>query len=149
MPSRRSALALLAGGTAALALGAAPTAHAHGLPGARPFGRYGSPARRLDAATLYVDARGRGDHTAVQAAVDAATGTGRTLVIAPGTYRETVDIPADRTGLTLIGASDDPHDTVIVYANANGTPGPTVREPTAPAAPPPSPHGPPDSPPTA
>ncbi|MEU9204490.1 pectinesterase family protein [Streptomyces sp. NPDC048332] len=124
MPSRRSALALLAGGSAALALGAAPTAHAHGRPGARPFGRYGSPARRLDAATLYVDAHGRGDHTAVQAAVDAATGTGRTLVIAPGTYRETVDIPADRTGLTLIGASDDPHDTVIVYANANGTPRP-------------------------
>ncbi|WP_326735507.1 pectinesterase family protein [Streptomyces sp. NBC_01022] len=125
MPSRRSALTLLAGGSAALVLAAAPAAQAHGRPGAhRPFGRYGSPSRRLDAATLYVDAHGRGDHTRVQAAVDAATGTGRTLVIAPGTYRETVDIPADRTGLTLIGASGDPHDTVIVYANANGTPRP-------------------------
>lgn len=125
MPSRRSALALLAGGSAALAVGAAPDAHAHGRPDAhRPFGRYGSPSRRLDATTLYVDVHGRGDHTTVQAAVDAATGTGRTLVIAPGTYRETVVIPADRTGLTLIGASDDPHDTAIVYANANGTPRP-------------------------
>lgn len=118
MPSRRTALALLAGGTTALALGTAPAALAHG----RPFGRYGSPVRRLNGATLYVDAHGRGDHTRVQAAVDAATGTGRTLVIAPGTYRETVDIPADRTGLTLIGASGDPRDTVIVYDHANGTP---------------------------
>lgn len=143
MPSRRSALTLLAGGSAALALGAAPAAHARAP---RPFGRYGSPSRRLDAATLYVDARGRGDHTGLQAAVDAATGPGRTLVIAPGTYRETVDIPADRTGLTLIGASDDPHDTVIVYGNANGTPCPTVRAPTAPADPPPSPPAPQDSP---
>lgn len=150
MPSRRSALILLAGGSAALALGAPTTAHAHGRPGAhRPFGRYGSPSHRIDASTLYVDAGGRGDHTTVQAAVDAATGTGRTLVIAPGTYRETVDIPADRTGLTLIGASDDPHDTVIVYSNANGTPGPTVRGRTARADPPPSPPGPPVSPPAA
>ncbi|MCX4449840.1 pectinesterase family protein [Streptomyces sp. NBC_01789] len=120
MPTRRTALALLAGSTTALALAAAPPALAHG----RPFGRHGTPARRLDRATLYVDARGRGDHTTVQAAVDAATGTGRTLVIAPGTYRETVDIPADRTGLTLIGASGDPRDTMIVYDNANGTPRP-------------------------
>lgn len=119
MPTRRTALSLLAGSAAAVALGTAP-AHAHG----RPFGRYGSPARRPDPSFLYVDARGRGDHRTVQAAVDAATGTGRTLVIAPGIYRETVDIPADRTGLTLLGAGGDPRDTVIVYDNANGTPRP-------------------------
>jgi len=39
MPTRRTALALLAGSTTALALGTAPPALAHG----RPFGRYGSP----------------------------------------------------------------------------------------------------------
>ena len=47
MPSRRSALTLLAGAGAALALGtpAAGARPAH----TRPFGRYGSPSRRLDA----------------------------------------------------------------------------------------------------
>ncbi len=47
------------------------------------------PARRLTPGTLYVDPHGRGDFTSVQAAVTAATGSGRTLVIAPGRYRET------------------------------------------------------------
>ncbi|MFH9685611.1 pectinesterase family protein [Streptomyces sp. NPDC017413] len=122
MPSRRTALTLLAGTGAALALGATE-AHA-GTAAPRPFGRYGSPARRLDRRTLYVDAYGRGDHTDVQSAVDAATGTGRTLVIAPGVYRATVFIGADHEGLTLIGASGDARDTVLVYDNAAGTPEP-------------------------
>ncbi|MEU1126140.1 pectinesterase family protein [Streptomyces sp. NPDC005899] len=123
MFSRRSALSLLAGTGAALTLGAAPAASARPA-GHPPFGRYGSPARRLDARTLYVDPEGRGDHTGVQSAVDAATGTGHTLVLAPGVYRGTVTVPAARTGLTLIGASGDPRDTVIVHGNAAGTPKP-------------------------
>ncbi|MEU0052442.1 pectinesterase family protein [Streptomyces sp. NPDC006184] len=90
----------------------------------RPFGRYGSPARRLTPDTLYVDPHGRGDFTAVQAAVTAATGSGRTLVIAPGTYRETVAVDAGRTEMTWIGASENPRDVVIVYDNAAGTPKP-------------------------
>ncbi|MFE6040107.1 pectinesterase family protein [Streptomyces sp. NPDC056452] len=122
MTSRRSALSLLAGAGAALAVGA-PTAHARPAQ-VRPFGRYGSPARRLDSRTLYVDPQGRGDHTDVRSAVAAATGTGHTLVLAPGTYRGTVTVPADRAGLTLIGASGDPRDTVIVHNNAAGTPKP-------------------------
>ncbi|MFC9029235.1 pectinesterase family protein [Streptomyces arboris] len=123
MPSRRTALSLLAGttaATAALTLGA-PAARART---AHPFGRHGSPARRRDPRTLYVDPYGRGDHTDVQSAVDAATGTGRTLVIAPGAYRATVLVPAAREGLTLIGASGDARDTVLVYGNAAGTPKP-------------------------
>ena len=44
-----------------------------------------------------------------------------TLVLAPGTYRETVNVPAAKTGLTLTGATGDPRDVVIVYDNANGT----------------------------
>ncbi|MGF1340141.1 pectinesterase family protein [Streptomyces flavovirens] len=122
MTSRRSALSLLAGAGAALAVGA-PSAHARAAR-PRPFGRHGSPARRLDARTLYVDPHGRGDHTDVRSALDAATGSGRTLVIAPGTYRGPVTVPADRAGLTLIGASGDARDTVLVHDNAAGTPKP-------------------------
>lgn len=112
--SRRSLL--VAGGGAALALGMVAPAHAV----ARPFGRYGSPAARLTPLTRYVHGGGAGDFTTVQAAVDAA-GSGYTLVLAPGTYRETVSVTAARAGLTLIGASGNPRDTVIVYDNAAGT----------------------------
>ncbi|MDX3450636.1 pectinesterase family protein [Streptomyces sp. ME02-8801-2C] len=60
----------------------------------------------------------------IQAAVDAVVatgGTGRTIVVHPGTYREFVNIPAQAAELTLRGATGDPRDTVIVYDNANGT----------------------------
>lgn len=57
----------------------------------------------------------------VQAAVDAVTGPGWTIVVHPGTYREVVNIPAEKAELTVRGASCDPRDAVIVYNNANGT----------------------------
>ncbi|MEU5099630.1 pectinesterase family protein [Streptomyces sp. NPDC020996] len=121
MPSRRRFLAASVGAAAALGLASAP---ARAAGGTHPFGRYGSPDRRLTPLTLYVDPHGRGDFTSVQAAVTAATGSGRTLVIAPGTYRETVVLDATRTGATWIGASEDPRDVVIVFDRANGTPKP-------------------------
>ncbi|MEV2250240.1 pectinesterase family protein [Streptomyces sp. NPDC050147] len=108
--SRRALLTAGAGAGAALALGRTPFAHA--------------AERRPTRRTLYVDPAGGGDHTTVQAAVNAAFGPGWTLVLAPGTYRETVSVPETSTGLTLIGASGDPRDTVIVYDNAAGTPKP-------------------------
>ncbi|AJP01434.1 pectin esterase [Streptomyces cyaneogriseus subsp. noncyanogenus] len=117
--SRRALLLTAAGAGAALGLAAAP---ATARP--RPFGRYGSPAARLTPGTLYVDPHGRGDFTTVQAAVTAAAGSGRTLVLAPGTYRETVVVDATRTEATWIGAGEDPRDVVIVYDNAAGTPKP-------------------------
>ncbi|MGW7048058.1 pectinesterase family protein [Streptomyces avermitilis] len=91
-----------------------------------PFGRYGSPAARLTEQTLYVHPGGLGDHTTVQAAVSAASGSGSgcTLVLAPGIYRETVAVGVARTEMTWIGASGDPRDVVIVYDNAAGTPKP-------------------------
>jgi pectinesterase len=110
-----------AGAGAALALTPAP-ARAGG--GKRPFGRYGSPAARLTPKTLYVHPGGAGDFTTVRAAVTSATGSGWTLVIAPGTYRETVAVDATRTETTWIGASENPRDVVIVYDNAAGTPKP-------------------------
>jgi pectinesterase len=60
----------------------------------------------------------------VQAAVDAVTGPGWTIVVHPGIYREVVKVPATATELTLRGATRDPRDVVIVHDNANGTPRP-------------------------
>jgi pectinesterase len=117
-----------AGAGAALGLAAVP---ARAADGPRPFGRLGSPAARLTPLTRYVDQRGRGDFTTVQAAVTAATGAGYTLVIAPGVYRETVTagVTDPATGqltpaaseMTWLGAGEDPRAVVIVYDNANGT----------------------------
>ena len=117
--SRRGFLLAGAGAGAAPALTTRP-AHAT----ARPFGRYGSPERRRPPRTLYVDPHGRGDFTTVQAAVTAATGSGWTLVLAPGVYRETVAVDTTRTEATWIGAAEDPRAVVIVYDNAAGTPRP-------------------------
>ncbi|MEU5216993.1 pectinesterase family protein [Streptomyces sp. NPDC020807] len=124
-PSRRSVLTagLGAGLGAALGLGL-PTATAHASADERPFGTFGSPAARLTDRTLYVHPGGLGDHTTVQAAVSAASGTGRTLVLAPGTYRETVVVTAARKDMTWIGATGDPKDVVVVHDNAAGTPRP-------------------------
>ncbi|MFJ7180726.1 pectinesterase family protein [Streptomyces massasporeus] len=119
--SRRRFLTVSAGAGAALGAFPAP-ARAAGRP--RPFGRYGSPAARLTPGTLYVHPGGAGDVTTVRDAVAAANGTGRTLVIAPGTYRETVAVDRTRTAMTWIGASEDPRDAVVVYDNAAGTPKP-------------------------
>lgn len=119
--SRRSFVGAAAGAGAALAVGLAPPARARGR--RSPFGRYGSPRARLNARTLYVHPGGLGDHTTVQAAVDAA-GSGYTLVVAPGTYRGTVAVDAARTEMTWIGASDDARDVTLVHDNAAGTPKP-------------------------
>ncbi|MEX3104667.1 MULTISPECIES: pectinesterase family protein [unclassified Streptomyces] len=121
--SRRGFITTAAATAATLAL--TPTrASAHHPRPTRPFGRYGSPSNRLTPQTLYVDTAGNGDFTSVRAAVTAATGTGWTLVLAPGTYRETVAVDATRTGMTWIGASRNPRDVVVVYDNAAGTPKP-------------------------
>ncbi|MFI8892856.1 pectinesterase family protein [Streptomyces paradoxus] len=119
--SRRGFLAASAAAGTLLGLAPGP-ARAGTRP--RPFGRYGSPAARRDPRTLYVHPDGAGDFTTVRDAVAAADGTGYTLVIAPGVYRQTVAVDPGRTGMTWIGASEDPCDVVIVYDNAAGTPKP-------------------------
>ncbi|MFC8362516.1 pectinesterase family protein [Streptomyces griseorubiginosus] len=121
--SRRGFLLAGTGVAAALTLTPSP-ARAAGHHDRRPFGRFGSPAARLTPQTRYVDPSGRGDHTTVQDAVTAATGSGWTLVLAPATYRETVAVDVTRTETTWIGASEDPRDVVIVHDNAAGTPKP-------------------------
>ena len=54
------------------------------------------------AATLIVDAGGGGDHTTIQAAVNAA-GAGDTIQINSGTYNESVDVSAGPGSLSFIG----------------------------------------------
>nr|WP_238420194.1 pectinesterase family protein [Streptomyces taklimakanensis] len=84
-------------------------------------------AGRSRARLLTVARDGSGDFTGVQAAVDATPDHPRepwTIVLAPGTYRETVRVPESKTGLTLLGGTGDPRDTVIVHDNAAGTPKP-------------------------
>ncbi|NUS13271.1 MAG: pectin esterase [Streptomyces sp.] len=87
-----------------------------------------APARAVAAArdggALYVSPDGRGDFTSVQEAVDAVSGAGATIVLGPGTYRETVLVTAAAAGLTLLGATGDPRDAVVVGDHANGTPKP-------------------------
>lgn len=91
------------------------------------FGAYGSPRRRLDRRTVYVDRAGRGDHRSPRAALEAAP-PGTTVVIAAGEYRERLRVRADQAGITLIGATDDPADVVIVHALAAGMPDPETPE---------------------
>ncbi|MEU0202862.1 MULTISPECIES: pectinesterase family protein [unclassified Streptomyces] len=119
--SRRGFLTASAAAGAALGLASGP-ARAAARP--RPFGRYGSPAARKDPKALYVHPGGAGDFTTVRDAVAAANGSGYTLVIAPGVYRQTVAVDPARTDMTWIGASENPRDVVIVYDNAAGTPKP-------------------------
>ncbi|UUU28136.1 pectinesterase family protein [Streptomyces sp. DSM 40750] len=75
-------------------------------------------------ADAVVDPDGDGDYTSVQAALDAlGAGTAadpRVIQVNPGTYRELVQV--SNKYVRLIGAGDDPSQTVITYDNAAGTP---------------------------
>ncbi|MFD9372822.1 pectinesterase family protein [Streptomyces sp. NPDC060020] len=73
--------------------------------------------------TLTVAGDGSAAHRSVQAAVDAAA-AGDTVLVARGTYRETVNVPASKRGLTLKGATGNAEDVVITHDNASGTPKP-------------------------
>ena len=101
--------------TAALLAAAAPTAAAY-VPRTAPA-----------AVELVVAKDGSGDHTTVQAAVDAVpagNSTTVTITVRPGTYRETVLVPSDKPHIRLVGAGDSPDDVIIVYDNSSGTPKP-------------------------
>lgn len=82
-----------------------------------------APSGPAGGRTLKVAADGSAAHRTVQAAVDAAT-AGDTVLVSRGTYRETVNVPASKHGLTLKGATGNAEDVVITYDNASGTPKP-------------------------
>ncbi|WAL93436.1 pectinesterase family protein [Streptomyces sp. Je 1-369] len=77
--------------------------------------------------TLTVAKDGSGRYASVQKAVDAvpAGNTSRVVIrVAPGTYRETVEVPADKPHITVEGTGTSRKNTVIVFGNAAGTPKP-------------------------
>lgn len=96
--------------------------------GAGPRVTLGAPAAKaVSASVLTVAKDGSGQYKTVQAAVNAvpANNPSRvTVSIKPGTYRETVKIPATKPHVTLRGTGGSRKDTVIVYDNAAGTPKP-------------------------
>ncbi|MFD3656804.1 pectinesterase family protein [Streptomyces sp. NPDC058620] len=96
--------------------------------GAGPRTTIGTVSTTAAAATTITVAKdGSGQYTSVQKAVDAVpAGNGSRVVIsvAPGTYRETVKVPANKPHVTLQGSGGSRKDTVIVYGNAAGTPKP-------------------------
>ncbi|MFF1481401.1 pectinesterase family protein [Streptomyces sp. NPDC058301] len=82
-------------------------------------------ATRTPAATrtLTVAKDGTGQYKTVQAAVDAVpvNNPARVVIsVKPGTYRETVNVPANKPHLTIQGSGTSRKDTVIVYGNAAG-----------------------------
>ncbi|KUN88215.1 pectin esterase [Streptomyces bungoensis] len=87
-------------------------------PGAQP------EASAAAATTLTVAQDGSGQYRTVQAAVNAvpADNPSRVVIsVKPGTYRETVKVPANKPHVTLQGTGASRKDTVIVYGNASGT----------------------------
>ncbi|MFF7813461.1 pectinesterase family protein [Streptomyces sp. NPDC007945] len=99
--------------------------------GAGPRTSVGRPATAATtgaaAGTLTVAKDGTGQYRTVQAAVNAvpAGNTSRVVIsVKPGTYRETVSIPANKPHVTIQGSGASRKDTVIVYGNAAGMPKP-------------------------
>ncbi|MGW0912080.1 pectinesterase family protein [Streptomyces sp. NPDC002784] len=79
------------------------------------------------ATTLTVAKDGSGQYATVQAAVNAvpANNPSRVVIaVRPGTYRETVKVPANKPHVTIQGTGGSRKDTVIVHDNASGTPKP-------------------------
>ncbi|KQX48047.1 MULTISPECIES: pectinesterase family protein [unclassified Streptomyces] len=75
------------------------------------------------ARTLTVAKDGTGQYRTVQAALNAVPvgNTSRVVIsVKPGTYRETVDIPANKPHVTVQGSGTSRKGTVIVYGNAAG-----------------------------
>ncbi|MEU2059475.1 pectinesterase family protein [Streptomyces sp. NPDC013455] len=95
--------------------------------GAGPRGSLGTTAAttaQAAATTLTVAKDGSGQYTTVQAAVNAvpADNPSRVVIaVRPGTYRETVKVPANKPHVTIQGTGSSRKDTLIVFGNAAGT----------------------------
>jgi polygalacturonase len=79
--------------------------------------------------TLYVAADGSGDFYSIQQALDTAPASGATLLIGPGTYRETISVT--KPNIELRGSSAAASKTVIVSDKSAGTSGGTLHSATA------------------
>jgi pectin methylesterase-like acyl-CoA thioesterase len=78
--------------------------------------------------TLRVAPDDSGDYASVQKAIDAAPARGTVIRIAPGTYREVLEIT--KNNLQLRGTSGDATKTVIVFDKSAGTAGGTMKSAT-------------------
>ncbi|MEU9982863.1 pectinesterase family protein [Streptomyces sp. NPDC050856] len=90
--------------------------------GAGPRVSLGRAATTAAARTLTVAKDGTGQYKTVQAAVNAVPVNNPSRVVIsvkPGTYRETVNVPANKPHVTIQGSGTS-KDTVIVYGNAAG-----------------------------
>jgi polygalacturonase len=90
--------------------------------------RSATPAPPVDN-TLYVAADGTGDFYSIQQALDVAPANGATLLIAPGTYRETISVT--KPNIELRGSNADASRTIIVFDKSAGTSGGTLHSATA------------------
>ncbi|MBV9085625.1 MAG: hypothetical protein JOZ62_23370 [Acidobacteriaceae bacterium] len=78
--------------------------------------------------TLYVAASGTGDYYSVQRAIDVAPAEGAVISVAPGTYRETLNIT--KPNITIRSAYEDASKTVIVNNKSAGDSGGTFKSST-------------------
>ncbi len=78
--------------------------------------------------TLRVATDGSGDYRSVQKAIDAAPAEGAVISIAPGTYREVLEVA--KNNLQLRGTSGDAAKTVIAFDKSSGTAGGTLKSST-------------------
>jgi polygalacturonase len=97
-------------------------------PANRSAPRSATPAPPVDN-TLYIAADGSGDFYSIQKALDAAPANGATLLIAPGTYRETISIT--KPNIELRGSAEDASRALIVFDNSAGSSGGTLHSATA------------------
>lgn len=81
--------------------------------------------------TLYVEAEGFGDYPTFQAAVDVAPSDGiqRILLLAKGTYYETIVVPASKRNLLIKGNTGNAADVVITAERAHGMTNPATGAP--------------------
>ena len=89
-----------------------------------------APAKQADFArdSVTVASDGSGDYKHVQEAVNDLPETGGTIRIAPGTYREIVEI--SKSNVRLVGNPANPSTTIIVFDKSAGTTGSTFKSAT-------------------
>src|SRR5207245_4988408 len=86
-------------------------------------------AASLPGKIMRVAVDGRAEYSSVQRAVDAAPPEGGVVIsIAPGTYREVLEIT--KSNVQLRGVNPDPRKTVIVFDKSSGTAGGTMKSAT-------------------
>ncbi|MGC4089246.1 MAG: pectinesterase family protein [Polyangiaceae bacterium] len=73
---------------------------------------------------------GSGAYTTIQAAINAAGTSARKILIKPGTYKETVSVPATAGALTLYGTGTDATAVTIVAGKSSAAAGGTAQSAT-------------------